>query len=256
MSDFTLEAFTDLYLAAFDQPEPIPGLSAEKERYTAPAVIEKLWTVADRLIDNAKKFNLTSILDPAEIVRKHILDSLIPLGLLREAGYSFDSLLDMGTGAGFPLLPMACAMADEDVTFTGLDATAKKISHILETASACCLPSVSAVSGRAEERARGDLREAFGCVTARAVAELPVLCELCAPFVRVGGFFCAMKSHVDGELEPAKSAAKKLGLGNARRIDYLLPGGDARCLVIFPKISAAPLKFPRRYADIKKQPLK
>ncbi|MBQ8511951.1 MAG: class I SAM-dependent methyltransferase, partial [Clostridia bacterium] len=103
--------------------------------------------------------------------------------------------------------------------------------------------------------AHDTLRQSFDLVTARAVAALPVLIELCGPFVKVGGHFCALKSNIEGELEIADKAGRVLGLTNIAVIDYEIPGGDKRCLVLYRKTSPTPAKYPRRYAEITKRAL-
>ena len=255
MSDLTYTEFSRLYLEVAT-PE-VRGFENNMDKFTSAATVQRLYRIADRLIDNAKRFNLTSILDPAEIVRKHIVDSLQPIGILTDLGYTPLSLLDVGTGAGFPLLPMAAAFADRaDCSFTGLDATRKKISHIREVAEYAEIPNVSGVEGRAEELARGNMREKFTIVTARAVAALPQLIELCAPFVAPGGIFASMKAHAEDEMAASGKAYEKLGLEKTDVIDYALPGGDQRSLIIYRKIASTSLKYPRRYTEILKQPLK
>ncbi len=255
MSEMDFTEFNELYLK-YAKPE-LRGFERNFERFTSPAIVKKLYCIADRLIDNAKKFNLTAILEPAEIVRKHIIDSLQPMGILLDEGFLPTALLDVGTGAGFPLLPMAAAFADfSEYSFTGLDSTSKKISHIRETADYAKLSSVIAVEGRAEERARGEMREKYTIVTARAVAALPQLIELCAPFVQIGGIFAAMKARADEEIAAADAASEKLGLEKSSVIDYILPGGDSRSLIIYRKIKPTSQKYPRRYSEISKQPLK
>lgn len=250
-----LDEFTELYLSMASRDTA--GFASAYDTFTSPDTIRRLWIISCKLTENAKKFNLTSILEPTEIIRKHLIDSLIPLGFLLERGIRVHSLLDVGCGAGFPSLPMAAALASIDANrrVVGLDATAKKISHINETAAACSLPSYDGISARAEEIAKGEFRETFDIVSARAVANLPVLIELCAPFVKVNGYFAALKSHVEDELDPAVEAGKILGLTEYEKIDYEIPGGDARCLVIFKKTFRTPQKFPRRYAEITKHPL-
>ncbi len=245
----TYQEFSDLYLSAIT-PD-LPGFDCLYDTASSPETAEKLYSVTSKLIENARKFNLTSILEPTEIIRKHLIDSLIPLGLLKGAGISFESALDVGTGAGFPLLPMACAAPG--IRFTGMDSTAKKISHIRETADFAKLTNVSAVAGRAEELAHTELRQSFDLVCARAVASLPVLIELCGGFVAPGGHFCALKSHIEDELEPADRAGKLFGLTNIAVIDYEIPGGDTRCLVLYRKTAPTPAKYPRRYAEITKR---
>lgn len=255
MEFISLEEFTEIYLGMARRE--VAGFGRNYEIFTASETVRRLWIISRKLCENAKKFNLTSILEPTEIVRKHLIDSLCPLGLMLERDIRLHSLLDVGCGAGFPSLPMAAALAsiDDDRRVVGLDATAKKISHINETASACGLASMSGISARAEEVGRGEMREVFDVVCARAVANLPVLIELCAPFVKVNGYFAALKSHVDEELSPAVEAGRLLGLTSYEKIDYEIPGGDVRCLIIFKKTFRTPQKFPRRYADILKRPL-
>ena len=227
----SLEEFSDMYISCAREV----GLD-DKMFFSADAV-SRLWIISCKLTENAKKFNLTSILEPSEIVRKHLVDSVLPLKFLNERNIRMRSLLDVGCGAGFPCLPMTAVLesADPDRRIIGLDATAKKISHINETASACRLSSIQGISARAEEIAKGEYREVFDIVTARAVASLPILVELCAPFTKVGGVFAALKSHVDEELAPAIEAGKILGLTSYEKIDYKIPGGDERCLIIFKK---------------------
>lgn len=253
MSDLNFTAFLTDYLT-LASPD-LTGFANNLDRFTSEDVIWRLYKVSDKLIDNAKKFNLTSILEPREIIRKHLIDSLIPLGLLLDEKLPISNILDVGTGAGFPLLPWACALADDNISLVGLDATAKKISHITETAEYIGLTHLSAMQARAEEAAATDMRETFTVVTARAVADLPVLIELCAAFVAPGGHFAALKGHADDEIESSKAAAKVLGLDFVKSITYEIPGGDSRALVIYRKMRPTPRKYPRRYAEITKKPL-
>ena len=255
MSQLTLQEFSTLFRDAVS-PD-LPGFDAIYPVVTGESCVNALYAVTDKLIDNAKKFNLTSILEPTEIIRKHLIDSLIPLGLLQNAGISFSTALDVGTGAGFPLLPMACAA--NGVSFTGMDATAKKISHIRETAEFAALANVSAVSGRAEELAApgAPMRASFDLVTARAVANLPVLCELCLPFLRTGGTFVALKgANAPAEIDAAKGAIKTLGAALIACDEYRIPSDDApRYLVTIAKTGDTPRAYPRHYAQISKKPL-
>lgn len=253
MSDLTYTAFKEAYLSMISPS--LPGFANHFARFSADATVENLFTVTDKLIDNAKKFNLTSIVEPAEIIRKHLIDSLIPLGLILDEKIPLKTVLDVGSGAGFPLLPWACALDGEDTGLYGLDATRKKIDHILETRDAARLYCVEALQGRAEELAFSSMRESFSLVTARAVADLPVLMELCAPFVKKGGYFAALKGHAEQELESAGKAAKILGLGEPKVISYTIPGGDGRTLLLYKKEKATPLTHPRRYSEITKKPL-
>lgn len=228
------------------------------------AVTDRLWQIAVRLGENAKKFNLTAITEPCAVVEKHIVDSLLPLSILQNRGildermrYAGKSVTvcDIGAGAGFPSLPMAAVLAQSDGRVLAVDATAKKVRYITETAAALGLSGMTAQSGRAEELARGGLRERFSVVTARAVAELRILMELCAAYVKVGGIFVAMKAHADEEYENAKNAARPLGFDAGETVPYALPNGDARTLVVYKKIKSTEIPYPRPYAKILQKPL-
>ena len=228
------------------------------------AVTDRLWQIAVRLGENAKKFNLTAITEPCAVVEKHIVDSLLPLSILQNRGildermhYAGKSVTvcDIGAGAGFPSLPMAAVLAQSDGRVLAVDATAKKVRYITETAAALGLSGMTAQSGRAEELARGGLRERFTIVTARAVAELRILMELCAAYVKIGGIFVAMKAHAEEEYENAKNAARPLGFDAGETIPYALPNGDARTLVVYKKIKSTEIPYPRPYAKILQKPL-
>ncbi len=256
MSDLTYETFAALY----DELTKTVDYGSIHDDLTGADTVRRLYLIADNLIDDAKKFNLTSITEPSEIIRKHLIDSLIPLSLIVDNVGVPEKLADIGTGGGFPLLPMAAGLAEiaPSAKLTGIDSTAKKISHINAAAKYVGLTNVTAIAGRAEEFGKAGNREyrgKFDLVTARAVANLPVLMELCAPFVKKGGVFAALKSHADEEMLHGDAAAPLLGMTKEAKIDYEIPGGDSRCVIFYRKISDTPEKFPRRYAEITKQPL-
>ncbi len=252
-----------------------------------------MYKITEKLVENAKKFNLTSILEPEEIVRKHIVDSVLPLAIMEKQGIvskiARKTVADVGCGAGFPTLPMSAASLDYfPLFFMGIDSTAKKIGHIKESAQYSGLTNIDATVGRAEEltaypdspapkksalsskkesakkpktqpkteEKKPYFRERFDITTARAVAALPTLLELCAPLTKVGGYFCALKSHAEEEILAAGNAHETLGLTLRDKISYTLPGGDARVVLIYEKTAETPRKYPRRYAEITKQPLK
>ncbi|MDD6095375.1 MAG: 16S rRNA (guanine(527)-N(7))-methyltransferase RsmG [Clostridia bacterium] len=213
---------------------------------------EKLYTVVSRLDEFGKKFNLTAITDPDQVIKKHLIDCLfaakqIPLP-------EGKTLIDIGAGAGFPSLPVSAALPSLHVT--ALDSTAKKVNYMNDTAKAAGITNFTAVCARAEEYAL-PYRETFDFATARAVASLPVLCELCIPYVKIGGKFIAMKgAAAEEETEEAKNAAKKLGCAPAEILPYSLPGmEDKRFLIIYTKISPTPEAFPRNFSQISKKPL-
>ena len=256
MSELTYETFAALY----DEQTRYVDYGSIHDELTDAETVRRLYLIADSLIDDAKKFNLTSITEPAEIIRKHLIDSLIPLALIADTCGLPKTLADIGTGAGFPLLPMAAGLAkiSPETRLTGIDSTAKKISHINAAAKYVGLTNVTAIAGRAEEfgmAKKGPYRGKFDLVTARAVANLPVLMELCAPLVKKGGVFAALKSHAEEEMQHGDAAAPLLGLTKEAKIDYELPGGDTRCVTFYRKNGDTPEKFPRRYAEITKQPL-
>ena len=227
--------------------------------FTAKVVTKRLCGICDRLAENAKRFNLTAITAPADMVEKHIIDSLIPLDLLQKKGILDNNfhlggkpvrMCDIGAGAGFPSLPMAAVLAEFDGRVLAVDATAKKVRYINETAEALSIPRMSAEAGRAEELAATGLRETFSLVTARAVANLRVLTELCAPFTAVGGYFVPLKAHAEEEIAEAGKTPVIMGLQAEGDIPYTLPSGDTRTLLLYKKSKSTPPQYPRPYAKI------
>ncbi len=208
--------------------------------------IDGLEEFADMLIDVNKTHNLTAITDDEQVALKHFVDSLMPvkLGLVKGK-----RILDVGTGGGFPGVPLAI-VGEWEVSL--LDSSAKKLEFLK---SACEKLQISAttVNARAEEVATGALRESFDTVVSRAVAALPVLLELTAPFVKVGGRLIAYKG-VSENTAGGKKAAKILGFDEGKKIDCGIDGLE-HCLFVYEKIKKTPEKYPRRYAQIKKEPL-
>ena len=212
---------------------------------------DKLQIYADFLVDYNQHVNLTAITDGNEILRKHFLDSFL---LYSHAGNYFpDSakVLDIGSGAGFPGVPLALLKPDFEITL--LDSLNKRITFLalLREKLQC---SYTPVHGRAEELAKTpDYRESFDIVTARAVASLPMLAEFSLPYVKTGGFWISMKGKED--ISPAIPAVQKLGGKLEQTISYQLPDGDERTLYIIKKISPTSTKYPRKFAQIKQKPL-
>ena len=222
------------------------------------ALPDKLAAIAACLIEGNARFNLTAITEPDAIVEKHLIDSLIAADKIAGmVGGAPLRLLDVGSGAGFPSLPIAAALPDLSVT--ALDSTAKKCTYMNETAAKANIPHFTAVSGRAEELAApgAPMRASFDLVTARAVANLPVLCELCLPFLKTGGTFIALKgSNAPAEIDAAKGAIKKLGAVLVGCEEYHILSDDApRYLVTIAKTGDTPRAYPRHYAQISKNPL-
>lgn len=222
------------------------GLSLE------PPVLEKLDEYAEFLAAYNEKVNLTAITDPEEIARKHFLDSLLLAAAEPLAPGA--RLADVGTGAGFPGVPLK--LLRPDLSLTLLDSLRKRIVFLQELSQRLNL-SYETLHLRAEDAGRQPaLREQFDVVTARAVASLPVLCEYCLPLAKVGGVFAALKSRgVEEELEAAGRAVSLLGgkLVGVRR--FQLPIEGERAIVIIKKISQTPPKYPRPSAKMAKSPL-
>ena len=219
------------------------------------ALAERFDIYARLLVEWNEKMNLTAITEPTDIVIKHFVDSLTAAAYMPQGAFS---LIDVGTGAGFPGVPLAMLRADCQLTL--LDSLNKRLVF-LETLCREVGVAVQRIHARAEEGGQNPaLREAFDVATARAVAGLPTLCEYCLPFVRVGGRMIAMKGpDIDAELDRAETAMTQLG-GKLRQVDSLtLPPDSAgesgnRRLVFIDKITATPSKYPRPTAKIAKNP--
>lgn len=220
------------------------GLNLNDEIY------EKFDSYAELLVSWNEKINLTAITDPLGITEKHFLDCL--------AVFKDDiipqnsSVIDVGTGAGFPGIPMKIYRNDLKVTL--LDSLNKRINFLTEVSNKLSL-GMNCIHSRAEDGAKkADLREQFDIATARAVAPLPVLCEYCLPYVKVGGKFIALK----GPNEDAKdsfTAYRTLGAEISDVKEYELPCGDKRQIIVYNKIKETPKKYPRNPSQIDKKPL-
>ena len=224
-------------------------------------LISKYVKITNTLIDNNKKFNLTAIKEPKDIIIKHIIDSVLPFLLLEKKGKidlsSAKNICDVGTGAGFPLLPLGAVLMARNAktVLTGIDSTEKKLKHIQESAEQAGLGNIKTASGRAEEISRTHFREKFDIVTARAVAPMGILMELTIPLTKVNGCFIALKGQREKETEDIAVAARILGAELADVIDYSIPGGDTRTVYLFNKTERTPGIYPRRYTEIKKKPV-
>lgn len=211
----------------------------------------KLAKYGNLLMEQNQVMNLTAITQPFDVATLHMLDCapLLNCGRLEHA-----KLIDVGTGAGFPGMPLAMAVPEASVTL--LDSLGKRVAFLEECRAALGLENVRCVHARAEEFAAGE-RESFDLAVSRAVAALPTLCELCLPLVKVGGRFLAMKSSGTGEeIASSERAIALLGGKLAAVEDYTIPTSQiVHRVVVIQKVSPTPKKYPRRFAQIKKQPL-
>ena len=202
------------------------------------------------LLEKNQVMNLTAITDPADVATLHMLDCA---ALLTCGDFGGKTLIDVGTGAGFPGVPLK--ILEPTLTVTLLDALGKRVDWLNETCHALGLEGIAAVHGRAEEAGReAQLRERFDFATARAVAELRVLCELCLPFVRPGGFFLAMKgTDCQQELDRALPVIQALGGAVEGWRDYAIPHTHvSHRVIIVKKTAETPFQYPRRWAKIQK----
>ena len=205
------------------------------------------------LLETNKTTNLTAIKDPDEAIIKHIADCAVCVDSIPQGA----DLLDVGSGAGLPAFPFA--ILRPDISVTALDSTGKKIEFIKVTAEKLGIKNLKTISARAETLANNrSYRQRYTVVSARAVARLNVLSELCLPFLKVGGVFLSMKSRLaDEELHEALSGIGTLG-GKPREVKkFTLVGGESeeRCLIIIDKRRDTPPQFPRAYARISSKPL-
>ena len=213
--------------------------------------IPSLLRYADLLVEKNKVMNLTAITEPADIAALHFLDSA---ALLTLTDFKNKKVADVGTGAGFPGMPLR--IVEPSIRLTLLDSLNKRVDFLKEVCEDLALTNVDCVHARAEEFA-AKKRESFDIVTSRAVANLQMLSELCLPLVKVGGYFLSMKAvDSDQELADAKHAIEVLG-GQVEKVEtYAIPGTDVSHRLIFiKKIKETGKKYPRAFAKIKKNPL-
>jgi 16S rRNA (guanine527-N7)-methyltransferase len=249
MTDMNKEEFCRYYKEIFE----LNGLV----EFCGEEIAEKMYDMTEYMLKVNEYMNLTAITDVREVIAKHLADSVsvsrfIPCGA---------RVCDVGCGGGFPSLPLAIARPDLEIL--GVDSTDKRINYVNESAKRLELPNLTAVTGRAEDLSRDTRwRESFDVCVARAVANLPVLAELCVPFVKKGGVFIAMKGKfADEESKAARSSCEKLG-AEAPNADNVYrftlktsDGDDERSIVVLKKTVLTDAKYPRNYSQIKKKPL-
>ena len=218
-----------------------------------PAAADKLARYAELLLEKNKVMNLTAITVPHDVATLHLLDCA---ALAAQLDLSGKRVIDVGTGAGFPGVVLKILVPSLDVTL--LDSLNKRLEWLEEVSTVLALRDIRTVHARAEEQAaQTDFRESFDFVTSRAVADLRMLCELCLPFVKVGGQMLAMKSAQSAE--ETNDAARAVSILGGRLLpayDYTMPGTSIPHRVVrVEKTAPTPSRYPRRFAQIKKKPL-
>ena len=215
---------------------------------------EKLLLFYSMLIEKNKVMNLTAITQYEEVLEKHFLDSL---SLIKVCDPTGKRILDLGTGAGFPGIPLKIVFPDTEMVLA--DSLQKRLRFLDDVIESCELNKIRTVHGRAEDlgKAGSELRESFDLCVSRAVANLSSLCEYCLPFVKTGGCFAAYKSGgADEEIDQAKKAIHILGGKLENNYSFTLPGTDmGRTLILIRKIRNTPRIYPRKAGLPGKQPL-
>lgn len=214
--------------------------------------VDKFDKYGDLLLSWNEKMNLTAIRDSEGVVIRHFIDSLSLLSVMPLSGE--EKVIDVGTGAGFPGIPLL--IARPTIQLTLLDSLNKRLVFLQAVLDELAL-SAKTIHARAEEGGRQkELREHFHLATARAVAALPVLCEYCLPFVKQGGYFVAMKGPDGGEEAKAAQHALLCLQGKLRRqVDFTLPDDSRRTLLVVEKTGHTPATYPRAGAKMAKNPL-
>ena len=246
MINIDKKSFTSTLTKVFSANGMSSLLSLEK--------MEKFYDLTVRMLEENEKYNLTAIKEPDKIILNHYADCATLSARLKKGA----SIIDVGCGAGFPTLPLA--IIRPDLKILAVDSTAKRVNYVDESAKLLGLDNVTAITMRAEDGGKSpEYREKFDYATARAVAELRVLCELTLPFVKVGGQLVAMKGkNAEFELSAAKKAIATLG-GRNTTCDMINLKGDGEVLthplIIIDKKEKTPAAYPRPFSQISKKPL-
>ena len=229
------------------------GITLDRDQISA------FLTYADLLVQKNAVMKLTAITDFKEIVHKHFLDSCAAAKLPWFPQKGHVRLIDVGTGAGFPGIPLKILYPEMELVL--LDSLKKRVGFLEEVIGTLKLTGITAIHARAEDGARReDLRESFDLAVSRAVAALPVLSEYCLPYVKTGGSFLAYKGgDVQAEADAAKGAISRLGGANAEITHFSLSGAAGeelgRSLIRIRKSSKTPNKYPRKAGTAAKNPL-
>ena len=212
--------------------------------------IEQFYNYMNELISWNEKINLTAITEPEEIIKKHFVDCLLILKHINKES----KIIDVGTGAGFPGIPLK--IVDSSLNITLLDSLNKRINFLNEVISKVNLKNIKAVHSRAEEYATKENRESFDVAVSRAVAELPTLLEYLMPYVKLNGICICMKGpKASEELEKSKKAIQILG-GKLEKVENIkIDENMERNIIIIRKIKNTPAKYPRKAGKPSKEPI-
>lgn len=209
--------------------------------------LEKFEKYYELLVEYNQKFNITAITERDEIIVKHFVDSIVNVDKLKGL------LIDIGSGGGFPAIPLKIVNENLDVTL--IESTGKKCDFLLKVIESLKLTNIRVINGRAEELARDNLyREKFDFASARAVARLNTLAEYCIPFVKKGGTFIAFKGDYVNELSEAENAIKILG-GRVDKVKEFMLNEYKRGIIYIKKVKNTEGKYPRGRGKERKNPL-
>ncbi|MDF2609161.1 MAG: rsmG [Lachnospiraceae bacterium] len=217
--------------------------------------IEQFMKYYDMLIERNKVMNLTAITEFEEVINKHFIDSLSIIKVYQTLENS--NVLDMGTGAGFPGIPLKIAFPSINITL--LDSLNKRVGFLNDVIQALDLNQITAIHGRAEDFGKNPAyREKFDLCVSRAVAKLSSLSEYCMPYVKINGYFIPYKSgNIEDELEEAKKAIKIFGGTIEAVVKFNLPGTDLeRSFIVIKKVAITPKLYPRSAGKPTKEPIK
>lgn len=218
--------------------------------------LEQFIQYYELLIEWNSFMNLTAITEFQEVIKKHFIDSISLVKAIPNLEEQYGTVIDIGTGAGFPGIPLKIVFPKLQVTL--LDSLKKRVQFLDKVVNTLELSKVSIIHGRAEDYARPDkLREKFDLCVSRAVANLTTLSEYCIPFVKINGYFISYKSEkIVEEYENAKNAIKILGGRFERQVDFLIPNSDIyRNLFIIKKEKVTPVKYPRKAGVPSREPI-
>ena len=216
-----------------------------------PEQIEQFYTYMQELIEWNNKINLTAIIEPEEIIKKHFIDCLSIIKYIKDD----NKIIDVGTGAGFPGIPIK--IANKSLNITLLDSLNKRISFLNEIITKLKLSNIETVHARAEEYVANGKREKYDIAVSRAVANLPTLLEYLMPYVKVNGICICMKGpKAQAELEESKKAIEILG-GRLEKIENIkIDENMDRNIIIMRKIKNTPNTYPRKAGKPGREPIK